>query len=132
VHLLDLCDQLKSPPPDISAHLLDTEFHKYIVSCSGNMRLIEFFTTMMESVYRLDIYNTKVGHNNPRETTHAEHTCIAQAIIAGDDQLIRKAYFDHINNSQLASITALRKIKTEKINISIKSKGDAALYEKAY
>lgn len=107
--LLDFCDTFKSAEAGIISHQLDTEFHEYIISCTGNKRLIDFFNTMMESIFRLDIYNTLQMVNNSQQTTYEEHYAIAQAIIMGDNDLIRKTYIDHINHSQFASITALRR-----------------------
>lgn len=112
--LLDYCDRFKELCQNdatsnyLEMNALDVEFHEYIIGCAGNRRLADFFTTMMESIYRLGIYNTLRMQNNSLETTYREHYAIAQAIIMGDDQMIHRAYIEHINHSQFASLTALR------------------------
>ena len=112
--LLDYCDKFEelchgnAQSNYLEMNALDVEFHKYIIDCAGNRRLSDYFTTMMELLYRLGIYNTMHTQNNPLETTYSEHRAIAQAIISGDDESIIKSYNEHISRSQLASLTALR------------------------
>ena len=114
MRLLDYCDEFKRLADEAETdsfyktNALDLEFHKYIVSCTQNNRLIEYFTTMMESVYRLSIYNALNMKNNAPDQTYAEHYAIAQAIVCGDDEQIRKTYLEHLSQSQFASITAAR------------------------
>lgn len=111
--LLDYCDRFKTLNSQeeldfLASNKLDLEFHKYIISCTGNHRLIELFTNMMESVFRLSVYNALKAKNNPFSDTYNEHNAIVQAIIIGDESHIRDAYTNHIAHSQLASIMAAR------------------------
>lgn len=124
VVLLNFCDKFKEVFSGDDKHdffasnKLDLEFHRYIISCTKNTRLIDFFTSMMESTYRISIYNALVAKSNPSETTYSEHYEIAQAIIYGDNDLIRKKYFEHLSQSQLASLEAARLIKDSSISFT--------------
>lgn len=112
--LLDFCDRFQElsvseePSSIYLCNTLDFEFHKYIISCSNNTRLIDFFTSMIEDAYRISIYNALSMKSNSAENTYKEHYSITQAIIVGDSDLIRKRYLEHLSQSQLASIEAAR------------------------
>lgn len=102
---IDSFQTLNKEDFDVKAfHALDIEFHLYLISISNNAVLIDFYKKLMESLYRVGIYNNMIQTSNaPVDTVH-EHRAIVEAILKEDDDSISETVLNHINNSLLASL----------------------------
>lgn len=73
----------------------DTEFHLYLIQCSGNEVLSLFFSTLYNMTYK----NIITDSPNPKRVIHLSqknHRAIIDAIIAKDSVKLRKTIKEHI------------------------------------
>lgn len=86
----------------------DIAFHKFLISCSENTRLIDVCNPLFLEGYRIGMYGAKTGNSSSREETYTEHHAIVKAILEEDPVLVRNAFIAHLNAAQ---ITALKSIQ---------------------
>ncbi len=77
---------------------LDSEFHRIIINCCGNKRLIEF----LESLYNFVQIFRVMGYYRPIRAKQAwkEHDKILKALIKQDIDEVRKLMKEHILNTK--------------------------------
>ena len=114
LNFIDSFKELSEIGSDTKAfYSLDIEFHNYLIVCSQNDILISFYEKLMELLFRVGIYSSLVNTSNVPSQTSLEHEKIVYAILKGNDDHIREAINEHINNSLLSTLQSLR-VKKDK------------------
>lgn len=88
-------------------YTLDIEFHNFIIHATKNSFLIDFYNGIMQKQYQMGIYSLLSNKNNSKQETTREHKAIINAIIAEDDEAIKKTILAHINSSLISSLETL-------------------------
>ena len=101
-HLQRLHDKLLSADDDSnqqSAYSVDDDFHRYLVSCTDNSRLIDIADRMCIQMQRVRFINTFFPHR--RREFNLEHGEILEAILADDRLRALDAIHAHNRNTQI-------------------------------
>ncbi|SDF00037.1 DNA-binding transcriptional regulator, GntR family [Sporolituus thermophilus DSM 23256] len=90
-HAVDLNDYFQN-------YYLDQEFHQLFVNCSGNKRLMRIYSNLGTHYYAYYIY----GRQSKEETIAGvkEHEAIFHALVAQDEDQVRKCVETHIINAK--------------------------------
>lgn len=100
-HLRDLHEALISAETDSdpqSAYSIDDDFHRYLVSCTNNRRLIDIADQMCKQMQRVRFINTFFP--NRRQEFNSEHAQILNSILENDRQRALDAIYTHNRNTQ--------------------------------
>lgn len=100
-HLCKLHDALISAEDDSdpqSAYSIDDDFHRYLVACTNNRRLIDIANQMCTQMQRVRFINTFFP--NRRREFNFEHVEILNAILTNDKQRALDAIYAHNRNTQ--------------------------------
>ena len=87
---------------------LDSEFHGYLISITGNEILMDMYRALMVNQTRLAMYAVLLESPDPREADLAQHDNIIDALLRENGQDIRDAVIFHLNHSMARSLHAIR------------------------
>ncbi len=86
----------------------DIAFHEFLISCSGNSRLIGVCNPLFLEGYRIGMYGAKTNHSSSRDQTYTQHHAIVQAILEEDPVLVRNTFIAHLNAAQISALTSVQ------------------------
>lgn len=96
-------------PPErhLEYFTVDDDFHRYIVLCSGNRRLISIYNNLKDHINR-GRYILSGSSASRLEDTLDEHTEIVNAVLAGDFARARESLIEHLRTGEELMIQRVR------------------------
>ena len=91
----------------------DIAFHEFLISCSGNARLIGVCNPLFLEGYRIGMYGAKTNHSSSREQTYAQHHAIVEAILKEDPALVRNTFIAHLNAAQISALQTIENMQVD-------------------
>ena len=92
---------------DIEEFRIDTSFHSYLISITGNQILISMYNSLMVKLMRLAVYSAKMDSSN-REGNLDQHRTIIDALLRENEKDVQDAIVLHINHSLIKSLKILK------------------------
>ena len=95
------------PMKDLDRFFLDSEFHSYLISVTGNRTLTDMYGTLMAATVRLAMYATFTPISDCRNEDIDQHLAIIDALLCENSKDIRDAVIFHLNRSMIRSHAAV-------------------------
>lgn len=87
----------------------DHSFHSFLVACSGNDRLIDFYAVLSSHIRRGRHYLSTYVGGHRLDQTLTEHRAVSQAVVSGDFAQAREALIQHLRTGEERMMELMRR-----------------------